>query len=37
MSQRRGVFLTVAALAIVLLTGAVPPADSPLLDATHRR
>jgi len=27
MSQRWGVFLT----------GTVPPADSPLLDATHRR
>ena len=30
MNQRRGVFLTVTALAIVLLAGAVPPADIPL-------
>jgi ankyrin repeat protein len=36
MNQRKGVCLTVAALAIVLLTGAVPPDDSALLDATKR-
>ena len=36
MNQRRGMSLTVAALATVLLAGAVPPADSPLLDATKR-
>ena len=36
MNQRRGMFLTVASLAIVLMAGAVPPADSPLIDATKR-
>ena len=36
MNQRRGMSLTVVALAIVLLVGAVPAADSPLLDATKR-
>ena len=36
MNQRRGMFLAVATLATVLLTGAVPAADSPLLDATTR-
>ncbi len=36
MNQRRGVFLTVAVLAITLLAGAIPPADSPLLEATKR-
>jgi ankyrin repeat protein len=36
MNQRRGVSLSVAALAVVLLAGAVPPADSPLLDATKQ-
>ena len=36
MNQRRGMSLAVAALATVLLTGAVPPADSPLIDATKR-
>ena len=36
MNQRRGVFLTVAALATMFLAGAVPAADSPRLDATKR-
>ena len=36
MKQRRGVFLTAAVLAIALLTGAVPPDDRALLDATKR-
>ena len=36
MNQRRGMSLTVVALATVLLAGAVPAADSPLLDATKR-
>ena len=36
MNQRRGMVLTVVALATVLLAGAVPAADSPLLDATKR-
>ncbi len=36
MNQRRGVFLTVAVLAITLLAGAVPADDSPLLEATKR-
>ena len=36
MNQRRAVYLTVAALALVLLAGAVLPGGSPLLDATKR-
>jgi ankyrin repeat protein len=36
MNQRGGVLMTVAALATMLLVGAVTPADSPLLDATKR-
>ena len=36
MNQRRGMVLTVVVLATVLLAGAVPAADSPLLDATKR-
>ena len=36
MNRRRGVYVTAAALAIVLLTGAVAPDDKALLDATRR-
>ena len=36
MNRRRGVYVTVAALAIGLLSGAVPPDDKALLDATKR-
>ena len=36
MNQRRGMVLTVVVLATMLLAGAVPAADSPLLDATKR-
>ena len=36
MNRRRGVYVTAAALAIVLLSGAVPPDDRALLDATKR-